>query len=280
MLSAYYRLTKPGIIYGNSLTAIAAFFLASKDVFHPGLFVAMLAGVALSIAAGCVLNNLLDRGIDELMPRTQNRRQILNQTGTRNAVIFAVILAAVGLAILFWFTNTLTMLVVLSGILLYVGVYTPLKVRTLHAATIGTLPGAVSILAGFTAVTGRIGWEGLILFLIMVIWQLPHFYAIAIYRLRDYQAAHVPVLPAEKGIRYTKLSIIVLIVLYLVSASMLYVFRFVGWRYLAVVGILGLYWLAMAFRGLNTPDTGLWARRMYRFSLILLLVFSIMIGVS
>ena len=208
MIKDYYSLTKPGIIRGNLITAAAGFFLASKDIVDMKLLLAMLVGTSLVIASGCVLNNYLDISIDKQMARTKKRALVTGTITSKNALIFATILGLSGEIILLIFTNLLTALIGLFGLFVYVIVYGAAKRRSTHGTLVGSLSGAVPPVAGYTAVTGSLDWAALTLFLILVCWQMPHFYAIAIYRYNEYKAAGLPMLPIVKGIRATKLQIL------------------------------------------------------------------------
>jgi protoheme IX farnesyltransferase len=194
MFTEYYRLAKPGIIYGNALAATAGFFVASLFVTSPDwwLLLAMLAGLSLIIACGCVLNNYMDREMDARMERTKNRAMVRGRISPRQALLFALALGVAGIAILFVFTTPLALIVALAGLVVYVGLYTPLKPRSSWALYVGAVAGAVPPVVGYTAVTGILDWYALAFFGVLYIWQLPHFIAIAMFRYDEYKAAGVP----------------------------------------------------------------------------------------
>jgi protoheme IX farnesyltransferase len=192
MVRDYYHLTKPGIIYGNSLAAVAGFFVASGSVVDWGLLVAMLIGLALIIACGCVLNNYFDRTIDARMERTKNRALVSGRISTTSALLFALLLGAGGVFVLWYFTNPLALAAALGGLLVYVALYTPLKPRSPWALFVGAVAGAMPPVVGYTAVSGVLDWYALGLFAILYVWQLPHFLAIGMYRYEEYAAAGVP----------------------------------------------------------------------------------------
>ncbi|HEV7121336.1 MAG TPA: protoheme IX farnesyltransferase, partial [Candidatus Paceibacterota bacterium] len=149
----YYRLAKPGIVYGNALPAIAAFLFAStRSGFSLLLFVAMLIGLSGCIASACVINNVIDRDIDARMERTKARAIPMKRISVRNALIFAGALLVVGCAVLFLFTNLLTLAVTLFGVFVYLCLYTPLKRISLHSTIVGAVAGAVPPVVGYVAV--------------------------------------------------------------------------------------------------------------------------------
>lgn len=191
-LKAYYELTKPGIIYGNALTAIAGFFFAAGGEVNWRLFLAMFFGLAFIIASGCVLNNIYDREIDARMARTKNRATVTGFIPLTHASIFAVVLGVSGAALLFFYTNTLTLGLALLGLFFYVCLYTPLKPRHPSALFVGAVAGAVPVLVGYTAVSHAVDVVALLLFAFMYAWQIPHFVAISFYKYSEYTAAGIP----------------------------------------------------------------------------------------
>ncbi len=278
MLRVYYSLTKPGIIYGNLLTVAAGFFLASKWQINLVLFGATLAGIALVIASACVFNNYIDRDIDEKMERTKNRALAAGLVPVRNAILYAVCLGVSGFALLLFFTNLLTAIIGLVAFVDYVILYGISKRRSVHGTLVGSISGAATMVGGYTAVTSRFDAGALILFLIMVFWQMPHFYAIAIYRLKDYQAAGIPVLPVVKGIKTTKIQILVYIIAFIAAAVALTLFGYAGYSYLVAAVLLGFIWLWLSIKGFRTNNDVLWARKLFFFSLVVLLSVSVAIS--
>lgn len=279
-IQTYYRLTKPGIIYGNSLSVIAGFLLASQGHIDVVLFVATLVGIALVMAAGCVYNNYLDRGIDARMARTKKRALVTGTVRGRYALLYATVLAGLGFADLIVFTNTITVILGIIAIIMYVIVYGVAKRATTFGTIVGSVSGALPPAAGYTAVTGSFDGGAWLLFLTMTFWQMPHFYAIAIYRLKDYTAAGIPVLPAKRGVARTKLSIMLYIAAYVVVASLLAVFGYAGIIYLVVTLGFGLAWLIRGLVTYRNPDAEKWARKMFFFSLNVLLAWTVAISID
>lgn len=281
MIKIYYNLIKPGIIYGNALTLAAGFFLGAKD--HPdfNLLLASLFGLSLVIASGCVFNNLLDSDIDNRMERTKNRALVTGAISKQNAIFYGLILGLVGSLILTKYTNLLDTLIGLAGFFVYVALYTPLKRRSVHATLIGAVAGSVPPLVGYTAATRNFDLGAVLLFLILVFWQMPHFYAIGIYRLKDYASAGLPIMPVKKGIAFTKINMLVYIVAFIIVTSLLTVFGFTGYIYLAAASILGLTWLVFAIKGFKeNTDEKKWARKMFFFSLLVITLLCVIIPVD
>lgn len=267
----YYHLTKPGIIGGNLLAAAAGFCLAARGRFDAGLLLAALGGLALVIASACVANNYLDRTIDRAMERTRQRAIAAGRIGGRQAILYAAALGLAGSVILAAFTNALCLMMALTGYLAYIVLYGIGKRRTIYGTLIGTIAGAMPPLVGYTAVTGRLDPAAVILFSAMVCWQLPHFYAIALYRLHDYTAAGLPVWPAVRGQADTRRQIIWSVMAFMMTAPLLTAFGYAGWSYFAIVLILGGSWLwrGLAGRRGQLPDAQ-WAKSMFVHSLIVL----------
>ena len=270
-IKMYYKLTKPGIIYGNVLTATAGFFIAADGKVNGILLLALALGLALVIASACVLNNIIDRGIDKKMARTKKRALVTGDMQVRHAYIYSVFLGAVGFAILVLYVNLLVVWLGAAAYVLYIAAYGVAKRKSIHGTLIGSIPGALPPVAGYVAVTGAIDGVALFLFLILVLWQMPHFYAIAMFRKKEYEAANLPVLPVVKGARVVKNQILFYIVLFIIAVQAL---PGMGIVYSIAMLILGGLWLGKAIHGLQAPDDEKWARSVFGFSLYVLLGFS------
>src|SRR5262249_37725840 len=159
-----------------------------------------------------------DRNIDAKMERTKKRALVTGKVSPRNSLIFAFSLLAVGLLFLLN-TNALTLSIGIFAIYSYVVLYGIAKRKSVHGTLIGTIPGAASLVAGYVCATNNLDLGAFLLFLIMVSWQMPHFYAIAMYRFRDYKQAKIPVLPVVKGMKRTKLEILFYTFLFTISVT-------------------------------------------------------------
>jgi protoheme IX farnesyltransferase len=277
-LKVYYQLTKPGIIYGNAMTAIAGFFLASRGHVNFVLLLMMLIGLSLIIGSSCAFNNVWDAGIDAKMERTKNRAMVKGEISKSRAIIFATVIGLVGAAILGLHTNLLTLAVALIGMFFYLVLYTPLKRKTVYGTIIGAVAGATPPVVGYVAVTNNFDTAALLLFFILVFWQMPHFYAIAIRRLEEYKAASIPVLPVKEGIHVTKIKMLAYIVAFTLAAAALTYFKYTGYIYLAVMVLLGLYWFWSGVKGFKNQDDKLWAKKMFLSSLMILTLFSVVVS--
>lgn len=280
LIKDYYTLTKPGIIYGNGITLVAGFLLASRnDIAYTVLFWT-LVGLSLVIASGCVFNNYIDRDIDAHMERTKNRALVRGVISGTHALIFGAILGIVGFGVLLLFTNSATSFAACIGFFVYVVVYSLwLKRRSVHSALIGSISGAMPIVVGYLSVTGEINVCAVILFLILVFWQMPHSFAIALYRLRDYEAASIPVFPVKNGVHKTKVHMLIYTVLFVIATMALFVYGYTSYLYFFSIAVLGVLWIGYGVYGLYIPSskTALWSRRMFMFSIIILLAFCVVV---
>ncbi len=276
-IKKYYRLAKPGIIYGNLLTCAAGFVIAYKHPFNFSLFILVLLSTSLVIASACVLNNIIDIDIDSKMKRTNKRALVEGTIKIKNAYIFATVLGILGFLILLFQINITTFIVGLIAFIDYVVIYGYAKRNSIYGTLVGTIAGSASIVAGYTAATNELNVCALILFLIMTFWQMPHFYAIAIYRKKDYKQANIPVMPIIKGNKRTKIEIIFYSFCFLISLISLRIFGYVDNYFMMVVGIISIYWLIYGLSGLNNKNIDVWARKMFKLSLLVLLVLCIMI---
>lgn len=277
ILKDYYYLTKPGIIRGNLLTASAGFFLASTNSIDLWLYLAMVAGLSFVIGSGCTFNNYIDREIDKKMERTKNRALVQGRITPRNALIFGSTLLLLGLFILAFFANILTSAIALFGFIFYVVIYGIWKRRSSLGTAVGSISGAVPPVVGYCAVSNQIDAAAVLLFLILVFWQMPHFYAISIFRKKEYQAASIPVLSIEKGLYQTKRHIIIYIFGFSVAALSLFAFNYTGYIYVLVMAILCAIWLRIGLEGFSSKNINAWARKMFGFSLTVLSTFSLLI---
>lgn len=278
-MKKYYSLVKPGIVYGNAMTALAAFVFAADRQVDVRLLLLMLVGLSFSIASACVLNNILDRDIDLYMERTKNRPLVTGEISVRHALLFAFSLGAIGLIALIY-TGALALLFTLFGVVIYVGVYTPLKRVSRHSTIVGALAGAVPPVVGYVAVTREVDIIALALFLFMVCWQMVHFLAIAIFRKSDYASASLPVMPVHFSHSRTKILMIVYAFLFAYTAYVLFVVAHLGALYAYVLGLLSLGWMILASVGFRVADERWWARHMFFYSIVVLLLFSIVLSLS
>lgn len=281
VLKNYLLVTKPGIILGNLISAAGGFLLASRGRIDVFLLLSTLTGISLVVASGCVFNNCIDRKPDRKMRRTRNRILARRLIPLKTAIGYAAGLGVTGMALLWRETTLLSVAVVLFGFTIYVVVYSlHVKRRSIYGALIGSLAGATPPLAGYCAVTNRFDMGALILLLIFSLWQMPHCYAIAIFRLDDYAAARIPVLPVKRGILAAKKHIVGYILAFTAATATLTFFGYTGYGYLVAATTLGIAWLCMACSGFRTSDDGLWAKKLIVLSILSIFVLSVMMSID
>ncbi len=264
----YWLVTKPGILLGNAITASGGFALASKTHFDLWLLLVTLLGLSFIIGSACVFNNYIDRDMDEKMERTKNRVLVLGLIMGRQAMTFAIFLGLCGVFLLALLTNLLTVGIALFGFFVYVVLYSFLKYHSVHATLVGSIAGAVPPVIGYCAVSNHLDLGAILLFTIIAMWQMPHFFAIAIYRLGDYTKASIPVLPLKRGIYVTKVQMMLYLIAFMIASSLLTLFNYTGYAYLVVSALLGSIWLCLCIQGFTCDNDKLWARKMFFFSLI------------
>jgi protoheme IX farnesyltransferase len=282
-LRRYISLTKPGVLFGNVLTGAAGFLLAAGHIRHYDLllFVATIIGMTCIIAAACALNNVLDRDIDKVMTRTRKRAVASGAIAPVPATIFAVVLGLIGVAILALRTNWLVFGVGVAGFVIYVWLYGEFsKRRSPHGTLAGSISGAMPVLAGYCAVSGRIDAGAVAVFLILFFWQFPEFYSIAIYRREEYAAAHIPVMTVARGVSSTKRQIFVYTMLFVLSVLALTPLGYTGYVYAVVMAAAGGYFVWYTWQGLHAADDNAWARKTFHYSLNILMLLSLMLAVG
>jgi protoheme IX farnesyltransferase len=281
VIKNYLLVTKPGIILGNLVTAAGGFFLASKGQIEFAALLPTLSGISLVVASGCVFNNYIDGNMDRKMARTRNRALARRCMSTKVAVLYAFLLGIAGTSLLWTSTNMLSVAIVLTGFATYVGVYSLyLKRRSVYATLIGSLAGAAPPLAGYCAVSNRFDMGALLLLSIFSLWQIPHCYAIVIFRFDDYTTAAIPVLPIKRGIPSAKNHILGYILAFIAATLMLTFAGYAGYCYFAAAAGSGLCWLSIALSGFRTTDDRLWARKLFVFSILNIFVLSVMMSID
>jgi protoheme IX farnesyltransferase len=272
---ALLSLVKPRIMVNSVLTAAGAMTLAPGTVSIPTVLW-LLAGTALIVGSANTLNMWLERDTDCLMSRTKNRPLPQGRLDERTALWFGGIQGAAALPVLLNI-NFVTAALALVALLLYVGIYTPMKQRSHWAVWVGGVPGAMPALMGWTAATGRIDLAGLAVFGVLFFWQVPHFHAIALYRAREYEAAGLKTLPGSRGIGAAKREIGIYLVVQVALSLALYPLGIAGLPYLITAAALGALVLVQGFSGLKTASPK-WARNVFLVSIIYLpVLFAVMV---
>lgn len=275
----FVNLAKPGIIFSNLITAFGGFWIAAKWDVDWKLLIYTMLGAALVMASSCVLNNYIDRDRDMKMERT--RKRVLPSGKLKPSVVlgYGIILGVIGLSVLGLLVNTLAALFGVLGLFVYVWVYTVwLKRTSVWSTTIGGIAGAVPPVIGYTAVAEQVDMGALLLFLILFLWQSPHFWALGIRRVEEYRAAGYPLLPVVKGIYQTKVSMMRYVVPLVPVSMLLYLYNYVGYFYLIASAVLGLIWVGMCLSGFRAQDNEKWAKKVFMYSInYLTLLFLVMV---
>lgn len=229
-----------------------------------------LLGTALVVGSANTLNCWLERDIDRFMTRTQNRPLPAGRLSPNVALLFGLVMGGISIPLLTLGVNRVTGALAAIALVSYVAVYTPLKQKTPAALLVGSVPGALPPLIGWTAVTGQLEWAGIALFGVLFFWQLPHFIAIAIFREAEYTRAGFRVLPAVRGLRVAKVHAVVHSVLLLAVTLTLVPLKVAGVPYMIVALLLGGGMIALAVRGFSAGAGHRWARQLFAASLIYL----------
>lgn len=275
----FITLAKPGILFSNMITAFGGFWIASHGKVDWLLMLWMAIGTVLVMASGCVLNNYLDRDLDIKMARTRKRITAQGTVSPKVVLAYGLTLGVAGLTVLALLVNPLTALLGITGLFVYVWVYTAwLKRTSVWSTMVGGISGSMPPVIGYCAVTQEIDMGAWILFWILFLWQPPHFWALGIRRKEEYRAAGYPLLPVVRGNAVTKMAMLRYIVMLVPVSLMLYLYEYVGVIYLISAAVLGLGWLLMCFRGFKADNDELWARKMFIYSInYLTLLFIVMV---
>lgn len=285
----YVTVTKLGITVSNMITVFTGFWLGTKTMAglpHGGsldvvkLFFTII-GSALVIMSATSLNNYIDRDLDQRMARTKGRPSATGSLTPRKVLIFGIMLGVVGTLALAVFVNALTAALGLSGLFVYVVIYTMWLKRTSSLSTvIGGLSGAVPPLMGYAAATGILDLKAWILFAFMMLWQPPHTWALAIRRVEDYRAAGVPLLPVIRGFEATKRQSLRFVAALVPVSFLLYGIGTVGISYLIAAVVLGIGYLYLSVEAFFAKDDLQWAKKSFRYSLIYMTTLFVMMIIS
>lgn len=267
----YYRLTKPKVVALIVFTAIVGMLLSTAGAPPPDQFLFGTLGITLAAASAAVINHVLDRWADARMKRTRARPLPAGNIGVAESLTWAAVLGIVSMAVLHGLVNPLAAWLTLATMVGYAVIYTVyLKRATPQNIVIGGAAGAAPPVLGWTAITGELHPDALLLFLIVFVWTPPHFWALAIHRQNDYAQVEIPMLPVTHGAAFTRLQILLYTVL-LVAVSLLpFATRMSGWVYLAGALILGGIFLYYATALKYFPRAGL-AMRTFGYSIVYLM---------
>ncbi len=277
-LSKYHQLTKPGIVYGNLLTAAAGYIYASHFSKNFSQFILMILGLGLIIGSSCVINNIIDIEIDKNMMRTKNRALVTGEISIKSASLFAIFIMLSGSLILVYGANLVSLLIAMVGVVTYIIFYGYFKRKNEYGTIIGSIPGAIPPLVGFAAFSDNIDIYGVALFLIMAFWQVSHFYAIAIYRKDEYAKAKIPVWPIVRGDESTKKQIITYALLFSIMTLLPFTLGYCHYLYLITMLICDYLWLKQILQ--INKDVNKWAKQVFVGSLRTLLVLCLALSLG
>jgi protoheme IX farnesyltransferase len=267
----YWSLTKPRVVALIVFTEVIGMFLAVPGL--PPLREAVFGtlGIWLAASSAAAINQLLDSRIDAQMARTSWRPLVSGTLTPRQALTFALVLAALSMAVLVLWVNPLTALLTFFALIGYAVIYTVyLKRATPQNIVIGGIAGAAPPALGWAAVTGQLHPHALLLVLVIFVWTPPHFWALAIFRRDDYARAMVPMLPVTHGVQYTRWQILFYTVLLVLVTVLPWATGMSGLFYLGGALVLGFMFLWYAWRLMDPPDE-LYAMRVFNYSIVYLM---------
>lgn len=279
----FLTITKSGIVISNSITTFTGLWLAlaiTGQSFFDNIWniIFALLGSSLVIAGGCALNNYIDRDIDKLMERTQDRPSATGSLSPKQVLWAGIIMSSLGMIVLMA-ASYVAAVFGLVGLFVYVVVYTYWLKRTHSINTvIGGIAGATPPIIGWAAIdpalSSNIPW---ILFLIMFLWQPPHFLALAMKKVEEYRKAGIPMLPVVAGFEMTKRQMVIYVAFLVPVSFFLYT---LGPVYMIAAVVLGLGWLGIAIAGFYMKDIMKWSKMMFVYSLNYMTILFVMMVIS
>lgn len=274
----YYELTKPRVVALLVFTAIIGMFLATPGMvpLQPLIFGSI--GIALASASAAAINQVVDQKVDADMKRTSKRPLPTGNLTNKQALTFALLIGALGMAVLVYYVNTLTAILTFISLVGYAVIYTLyLKRATPQNIVIGGAAGAAPPVLGWTAVTGTVDPNSLLLFLIIFAWTPPHFWALAIHRRDEYAKVDIPMLPVTHGIEYTRLHTLLYTIILVAVTTLPFVTGMSGMLYLVGALLLGGIFLYYAIRMQSGKDDKI-AIKTFGYSIVyLMLLFTVLL---
>jgi len=275
LLQDFFLLCKPKVVIVMLTTAWVGMSLATPNKIPISIFILGTIGIAFSASAAAVINHLVDRHIDAKMQRTRHRPIASGRINALTALLFSLTLGILGIFVLFFFVNPLTAILTFLTVLGYAVLYTLfLKHKTPQNIVIGGLAGAMPPLLGWTTVSGELNAYAWVLVLIIFTWTPPHFWALAIYRRKDYQNANIPMLPVTHGVRFTKLCVVLYTILLFLTSLLPYLTQMSGTYYFIAALFLGVAFLIQTLVLYKTNKDEV-ALKTFSFSILYLLLLFI-----
>lgn len=266
----YLVLTKPRVTQLAVFCAVIGMFLASPTLPPWRIVLAATVGIWLLAAAAFAFNCLIEEQVDARMTRTAHRASARGDISAQNIMLVSGVVGGLGMFVLYRWVNSLTMWLTFATFVGYALIYTViLKPRTPQNIVIGGLSGAMPPALGWAAVADSVPAEAWLLVLIIFVWTPPHFWALALYRTRDYENAGLPMLPITHGEKLTRLHILMYSIALFATTLLPYVIRMSGWVYLVSAGILGAVFVGYAYKLYRHYSDAL-ARATFKFSILYL----------
>lgn len=282
----YFDLIKPGIVLGNIISAISGFLLATHHEHHINYIILMymILGTTLVIASSCVLNNIIDRDIDAIMDRTKNRvlAKNINSCFVKNSIIYAIILNTLGFLFLGLTKNLLTILLTIIGFLVYIGIYSLwMKRKSIYSTIIGSISGSMPPIIGYCTVSHTLDTGAWLLFIAFSFWQIPHSYSITIFRSQDYKKASIPTFNIKKGIKSTRIHMILCILIFTLANISLTVLGYTSYTFLYIISIMNIFWLYTGWYIYKQLDNDLkWAKKMFILSIVIITSLNVLLSLD
>ena len=276
-VSDYVSLMKPRVMFLVVFTALCGLLLAPGNI-HPVIAITAIICITTGSGSAASINMWYDRDIDAVMKRTQRRPIVRGVIDPDEALSFGIVTGILSVLMMALCVNILSAGLLALTILYYIFVYTIwLKRRSMQNVVIGGVAGALPPMIGWAAVTGDISLESLTLFMIIFTWTPPHSWALALFRVDDYQNCNIPMMPVVKGSNYTKIQIVFYTILLLISSVLPYFLGFGNLLYLIISSLLGVMFLYRVFL-LFGQDEQIMAKKLFFFSIYyLFLVFLLLI---
>ena len=242
---AYVALTKPRVIELLLVTTLPTMIFAQQGLPSLGLILATMVGGALAAGSAGAFNCYIDRDMDKLMKRTKNRPLVTGEVSPREAMVFAWVLGLVAIALLWFGANPLTGLLGVGAILLYVVFYTLiLKRRTTQNIVWGGAAGCMPVLIAWAAVTNKVEWPAIILFMIIFLWTPPHYWPLSMKYGEDYRNASVPMLGAVAGAKLVSVQVVLYAYATVACSLLLVPVGGAGWVYTVAALLSGVWFIA------------------------------------
>lgn len=267
LLKSYYLLCKPNVVYMMLICALVGMLLAEESVSSISRIVIALIGIAFCSGSAASINQVIDRKADASMTRTDQRPIPQGDLSAVHASTFALVIGLTGALILYFFINTLTMILTLASLIGYAFIYTVyLKRATPQNIVIGGLAGAAPPLLGWASISNTVDPYALLLVLIIFVWTPPHFWALAIYRKDEYAKESIPMLPVTHGVAFTKLQIVLYTIILFIVSVLPYIVLMSGWIYLFSAITLSSIFMYYSIK-LYYSDDNAFAMKTFNFSI-------------